>query len=172
MKQLKIFVVDDDPMQLEMIPDHLSKYPNYAFTSFTTGEKLIDALEAKNIPDIIILDYNLDSVERQAAEGSEILKYLKQHYEHIEIIMYSGQDNIEVAVDTMRYGAFDYVVKNATAFYRIENVIKKIVKHKQLEADARRYKIMAQVVIIMVVAFIGLAFVLRAMGLTKNLGWI
>ncbi len=41
MKPLKIFVVDDDPIQLEMITNYLGKFKNFTFQTFATGEKLL-----------------------------------------------------------------------------------------------------------------------------------
>ena len=47
--------------------------------------------------------------------------------------MFSGQDKIEVAVNTMKYGAFDYIVKSESAFHRSENVIFNLIKRMKLQ---------------------------------------
>jgi two-component system OmpR family response regulator len=54
--------------------------------------------------------------------------------------MLSGQDKIQVAVNTMKYGAFDYIVKSESAFLRSEHVIFNIIKSLKLEGERNRYK--------------------------------
>ncbi len=169
MKPLKIFVVDDDPIQLEMITDHLGKFKNFIFQTFATGEKLLEKIAEK--PDIIILDYNLDSVDKDAMEGIDVLQEIKKIDDTIEVIMYSGQDNIEIAVETMRFGAFDYVTKTPSAFHRMENIIHRILKFRQLSSDAKRYKLMVQMAGYAIVIAIALTIILKLMGI-EVLGWI
>lgn len=169
MKPLKIFVVDDDPLQIEMITDHLGKFKNFSLKSFQTGEDMLQALSEK--PDIVILDYNLDTVNEDAADGLDILRKVKDRSEKTEVIMYSGQDSIEVAINTMKYGAFDYVVKNPSAFHRMENLIYKVIKHRELEGDARRYRLMIQITVLLLVSAVFTAFLLKALGLVKTISF-
>jgi two-component system, OmpR family, response regulator len=169
MKPLKIFVVDDDPIQLEMITDHLGKFKNFTFQTFPTGEKLLEKLSDK--PDIIILDYNLDTVDKEAMEGIDILQEIKKVDDKIEVIMYSGQDNIEIAVETMRFGAFDYVTKTPSAFHRMENIIHRIIKFRQIQDDAKRYKLMMQMMGYAIIIAIALTIILKLMGV-KVSGWL
>ncbi|MDZ4756589.1 MAG: response regulator [Bacteroidota bacterium] len=169
MKPIKIFVVDDDPIQLEMITDHLGKFKNFTFQTFATGEKLLDKISEK--PDIVILDYNLDSVDKDAMEGIDVLQEIKKLHEKAEVIMYSGQDSIEVAVETMRFGAFDYVSKTPSAFYRMENIIHRIIKFRQIQSDAKRYKLMVQMAGYGVVIAVALTIILKLMGI-KVFGWV
>ncbi|MCX6350913.1 MAG: response regulator [Bacteroidetes bacterium] len=137
-KDLLIFIVDDDPMQLMMLEDHLSKFKHFKIKTFATGEECLAKINEK--PDIIVLDFNLDSVDRNAREGLDILKEIKEINDDIDVVMLSGQDKMEVAVNTMKYGAFDYVVKNESAFVRVENAIYNIIKKNHVEGEANRYK--------------------------------
>ena len=56
--------------------------------------------------------------------------------------MFSGQDRIEVAVNSIKFGAFDYIVKSESAFHRSENVIFNIIRNMKLKRDASLYKIL------------------------------
>jgi DNA-binding NtrC family response regulator len=170
MNPLKIYVVDDDPMQLEMITDHLSRFKNFTFKTFSTGEQVLEALNEK--PDIIILDYNLDSVDKEALAGEDILREIKKRDEGVEVIMYSGQDSIEVAVNTMKFGAFDYVVKSPSAFHRMENVIHRIIKYRDVTSEARRYKKMMQWTGYLVLAAIVLGVIFYMSGMRVHTGSI
>lgn len=126
----------------------------------------------KNIlkPDIIILDYNLDMVDKDAMEGIDILQKIKKIDDGIEVTIYSGQDNREVAVETMRFGAFDYVTKAPRAFNRMENIIHRILKFRQLRSVAKLYKLMVQMAGYATVIAIALTIILKLMAV-EVLGW-
>lgn len=166
----KIFLVDDDPMHLQMLKDHLSSKLNVDITTFSTGEDCLANLDKK--PDAIILDYYLNSVEKNAANGIEILKKIKAVSPETEVVMLSGQEKIEIAVETMASGAFDYVIKNESSFLRTENKLVNVFKHKKLEDNVKLYKkgliAMGVVVVLVIIA----AFILVATGVaTENPGW-
>ncbi len=116
-----MFLVDDEPIQNEMLKDYLSERFLYELKVFETGEEALQNLHLN--PEIVILDYHLSSQNREAKNGVQVLQAIKEAHPDTQVIMLSGQDKLEVAVESMRYGAYDYVVKGETAFNRIENVI-------------------------------------------------
>ncbi len=119
-----IFLVDDEPIQNEMLKDYLSERFVYDIKTFDNGE---DAIKNMNLnPEIIVLDYHLNAHRSDAQNGVEVLKTLKDRYPDVQVIMLSGQDKLEIAVDSMKYGAYDYVVKGETAFSRMENVMNNV----------------------------------------------
>ena len=134
----KIFIVDDDPVLAEMLKDHLSKMTNYQISLFETGEDCLKKLDEK--PGIVFLDFFLNSVNKDAMDGLEVLQEIKKIDPDVDVVMLSGQDKIEVAVKTMQYGAFDYIVKGESAFYRAEKVVYNIYRFKKLQGNAARYK--------------------------------
>src|SRR5437868_5084110 len=139
MKQVKtIFIVDDDPMQSSMLKDYLSKYSTFSVHVFNTGEECIKNLSLD--PQVIFLDYNFDLAGKDAMDGIDILKEIKAQKPLTEVVMISGQDRIDVAVNTMKYGAFDYIVKSESAFHRSENVIFNIIRRMKLQNQASTYK--------------------------------
>ncbi len=138
-KDMLIFVVDDDAIQLEMLKDYLiKKNSSYTIKPFATGEECLQNLSLN--PSIIFLDYNLNSVNKKAKDGLTVLKEIKKSNPDIEVVMFSGQEKIEVAVNTMSFGAFDYIVKSESAFVRAENVIKNIVRRHTLEVENKHFK--------------------------------
>jgi len=116
-----IFIIDDEPIQNEMLNDFLAEKYLYNIKVFENGEEAIKNLYLA--PEIVILDYHLNGTNREALNGVDVLKQIKEKSPETQVIMLSGQDKIEVAVDTMKYGAFDYVVKGESAFSRVENII-------------------------------------------------
>lgn len=116
-----MFLIDDEPIQNEMLKDYLNERYLYEIKIFDNGEEALQHMHLQ--PEIIVLDYHLSAHKPDAKNGVEVLKNIKDKYPETQVIILSGQDKIDVAVDTMRYGAFDYVVKGESAFSRIENII-------------------------------------------------
>lgn len=116
-----LFLVDDEPIQNEMLKDYLSERFIYDIKIFDNGEEALKNMHLN--PEIIVLDYYLNSNNPNARNGIEVIKDIKDKYPDTQIIALSGQDKIEVAIDTIKYGAYDYVVKGESAFSRIENII-------------------------------------------------
>jgi DNA-binding NtrC family response regulator len=116
-----LFLVDDEPIQNEMLKDYLAERFLFELRIFENGEDALSQLHQK--PEIVILDYHLNGQSRDAKNGVEVLRAIKEAQPDTQVIMLSGQDKLEVAVESMRYGAYDYVVKGETAFNRVENAI-------------------------------------------------
>jgi DNA-binding NtrC family response regulator len=81
----------------------------------------------------------LDGIEKGVMNGIETLDKIKEYDTKIPVIMLSGQDKIEVAINCMHHHAFDYVVKSETAFLRVEKIIKTIVSIKKMEKELTWY---------------------------------
>lgn len=120
----KIFVVDDDPMLTEAISDYLTRSTAHKISCFATGEACLKRLHEN--PDIIILDYYLDTVQKDAANGIEVLKAIKKHHGHIHVIMLSSQEQYGIAMQTIQKGAEQYVIKDNDAFANIAKMIDKM----------------------------------------------
>ena len=99
--------------------------------TFATGELCLENISQN--PDIIILDYHLNSVDKNAINGLETLDRIKTANQAIPVIMLSSQDKIEVAVNCMKHQAFDYIVKSETAFIRLQKAITTIFHYQKIE---------------------------------------
>jgi len=153
-KILNVFIVDDDPMQAEMSKDSLSKFKQFKVFTFNTGEEALKEINTSGIqPDIVVLDYFLNSQDVKAANGLAVLRKLMETEIKPQVVMVSGQDRIEVAVNCIKYGAFDYVIKNESVFVRLEQVMKKILHERKIMRENRLYK---KLFVATIVGFIGL----------------
>jgi two-component system, OmpR family, response regulator len=130
-KKILLFLVDDDPLFLKALEIEFTQNTGSEIRTFATGELCL-----KNIalnPDIIVLDYHLDSIEKNAINGLETLDRIKAINPLIPVIMLSSQDKIEVAVNCMKHQAFDYYVKSETAFLRLQKAITTIFHYQKIE---------------------------------------
>ncbi|MCR9289161.1 response regulator [Saprospiraceae bacterium] len=122
-EQTKIFIVDDEPLLTEMLTDYLNEQDSdFAVESFPTGEACLQNLDQN--PDIVVLDYYLNSREREAANGIDILKSIKDKSKSLPVIMLSSQKSYGVAAKTIMHGAVHYVIKGQDAFNEIYEIIK------------------------------------------------
>jgi len=135
--KIKIFLVDDDALFLRSLEIEYLQHDDFAIETFATGEDCLKNLSHN--PDVIILDYLLDGIVKGAMNGIETLDKIKAFNSDIPVIMLSGQDKIEVAVNCMHHKAFDYVVKSETSFMRLQKIITAIFQYKQIEKELRWY---------------------------------
>jgi len=122
-EKTKIFIVDDEPLLSEMLTDYLKdKNPGLVIKSFPTGEACLKNLYEN--PDAVILDYHLNSKEKDALNGIDILKEINKRDKNIPVIMLSSQKSYAIATQTIMYGAVHYVIKGQEAFNEIYELIK------------------------------------------------
>jgi two-component system OmpR family response regulator len=123
-KPKKIFIVDDDAMLTEALKDYLTRTTPNEIYVFSTGEECLKHLPEN--PDVIILDYYLNTVHKDAANGMEILQVIKKHYPGIHVIMLSSQEHYAIALQTLQQGAGQYVIKDENAFGKIVSLIREL----------------------------------------------
>ena len=136
-KRIKLFLVDDDAMYLKLLEIDFLQHADFTIETFATGELCIANLSHQ--PDVVILDYHLDGIDRNAMNGIETLDKIKRFNAGIPVVMLSSQDRIEVAVDCMLHKASDYVVKSETAFVRLQKTITTIFQYKKMEKELSWY---------------------------------
>ena len=124
-KELKIFIVDDDPFYLNILKQTLSNLGYQNVSMFESGTACLQKLNEK--PDVILLDYNMDTYT-----GYEVLKKIKRFDPNIYVVMISSQDDVKSAVDTLKHGAFDYIQKGDDDEKVIKHVLERIIKVKDL----------------------------------------
>ncbi|NTW23634.1 MAG: response regulator [Lentimicrobium sp.] len=136
-KKIKLFLVDDDALYLKLLEIELLEHADFEIETYATGELCIANLE--NDPDVIILDYLLDGIDKTAMNGIITLDKIKAYNPDIPVVMLSSQDKIEVAVDCMLHKASDYVVKSETAFIRLQKSISTIFHTRKIEKTLNWY---------------------------------
>ena len=135
--KIKIFLVDDDALFLKLLEIQFKEEADLDIYTFATGELCLQELDLK--PDLIVLDYHLDGVDKSAMTGIETLDKIKLHTPSVAVVILSSQDKIEVAVDCMHHKAYDYVVKSETAFMRLKNILAAIFKFNKMEKQLSWY---------------------------------
>ena len=151
-----VFVVDDDTKLLTMMKHFLEKNSEFNLDvhTFATGEDALARIDLK--PDVMILDYYFDDLEPGAKNGLEIMADVRAKSPATEIIMISGQDDMEIALETMRNGAFDYVMKDDKAIIRSHLDMDKILQGKNreylLHQNNKHLRITVAILIIFIIA--------------------
>ena len=135
--KIKLFLVDDDALFLKSLEIEFTEHSNFTIETYATGELCIEHLS--NNPDVIILDYQLDGIDKTAINGLETLDKIKAFNNDIPVVMLSSQDKIEVAINCMHHKAFDYVVKSETSFLRLQKIITTIFQYKKMEKELSWY---------------------------------
>jgi DNA-binding NtrC family response regulator len=135
--KIKLFLVDDDKLYLKSLEIEFMQHADFEIETFESGELCVANL-FKN-PDVIILDYLLDSIDKNAMNGLETLDKIRAFDPGIPVVILSAQDKIEVAVNCMHHKAFDYIVKSETAFLRLQKVIEAIIYTRKIEKTLNWY---------------------------------
>ncbi len=119
--KIKLFLADDDAMFLKSMEIEFLQNADFTIETFATGELCIENLSQN--PDVVILDYHLDGIDKNAMNGLETLDKIKKFNQDIQVVILSSQNKIEAAVNCLHHGAIDYVVKSETAFIRLKKII-------------------------------------------------
>ncbi len=122
-KELKIFLVDDDEFCLNLYQQFLNKLGHSEIVSYKSGKECLDNLMQR--PDIIFLDYNMEDMN-----GIDVLHSIKQFDNEVTVIFISGQEDIDIAVNALKYGAFDYITKSQITHTLLKTTIDRIAAEK------------------------------------------
>jgi DNA-binding NtrC family response regulator len=126
MDAFKIFVVEDDVMYAKILSYHLSQNPDYQVSVFTSGKELLANLYKG--PSAITLDFNLPDMS-----GFDVLKRIREFDPELPVIIVSGQQDISTAVELLKKGVYDYVLKDPDTKDRIWSVMRNIKSNFNLK---------------------------------------
>ena len=130
---VKIFIIEDDQFLGNLIKRTLEKLDNSDVSHFLTPEECLKNLHQN--PDIISIDYNLPGMN-----GIELLEKIRNYNDTIQCIMVSGQEKLDVVIDTYRKGAVDYIIKDDNALINLENSVKILSKTVYLRQENESLK--------------------------------
>lgn len=120
-----IILVDDDFIFLEMLKESINDNPDYNIVAFQSGEECLNHMHLN--PDVIVLDYYLNSENSDAKNGLEILKEIHTINPQAKVIILSGQEDGNLVYDFVRENATNYVVKDENAFENVKTAIDDII---------------------------------------------
>jgi two-component system sensor histidine kinase UhpB len=121
----KIFITDDDPFCTAIYEQQLMNLGFQAITTFSSGEELLYHLPEN--PELILLDYNLAD-----ANGLEMLIKIKRYNPAIDVVMVSGQSEMDTTIELLNNGAFDYIIKGDEETEKLSLVIGKWLSAREL----------------------------------------
>jgi DNA-binding NtrC family response regulator len=125
----KILVVDDDPLLRDFLAETLSR-ASYRVRLAATGEEALEKVRREDY-DIILSDVRMPNMD-----GMELLKTTRNFLPDAKVVMMTAYGTVKNAVQAMKLGAFDYVMK-PFSIDEIELVLKRAMEHKRLELENR-----------------------------------
>jgi len=132
-KQFQVFVVEDNDWYNQLLVHTLSLNPDYQVHSFQNGGDCLDNLDRE--PDVITLDYRLPDMT-----GIDVLRRIKNVNPDIQVIMISEQADINVVVELLKEGAYDYIIKTNDIRERLLNTIQNICNNLGLKKEISELK--------------------------------
>ena len=129
----KIFIVEDDPWYGEMLKHHLSLNPEFEIHLFKKAETCLNNLHLE--PSVIFMAYHLPDIN-----GQELFEKIKAENDAISVIVISGQENISVALNLLKNGVYDYIIKNDNTKEIVWNSIQKIREKNSLIKEIKNLK--------------------------------
>jgi DNA-binding NtrC family response regulator len=126
-----IFIVEDDPAFAKLTEKALraSGYSNLKI--YNTGETCINDIQNTK-PDIVLQDFEMPGLN-----GIETMKKIKLLHPDVEFLFLSGQSSIKIAVESIKQGAFDYIVKDEAAQHNVIQKISKILYIRKLQHEKK-----------------------------------
>jgi len=128
MGSYKIFIVEDDPWYGEILEYHLSLNPDYTIRRFTEGKACLEQLYEN--PDFITVDYSLPDMN-----GDKLYEKIKQSMPSVPVVVISGQEDIGVAVQLLKSGVHDYLLKDENTKDLLWNSIVKARETQSLRKE-------------------------------------
>jgi DNA-binding NarL/FixJ family response regulator len=140
--KINIFIVEDNKVFTIALKAYIeTSFANIPIQihSFETGETCIEKFNEEK-PQIVILDYYLNSEFINAADGIHILDWIKNENPDTSVIMLTSEDTLDIATKSIKHGASDYIVKTNTQFEKINFSLSNLLKMIKAKSDARKYK--------------------------------
>ena len=136
-----VMLVDDEVSFVETTTKRLKIRKLETITAFS-GEECLEKLKTIQSIDVIILD-----VKMPGMDGIETLKKIKMVSPLIEVIMLTGHATIELAIDGMKLGAYDFLMKPCEIgelAHKVEEATKKKKEHEEKIEEAKKQETLAK----------------------------
>ncbi|MBS1510965.1 MAG: sigma-54-dependent Fis family transcriptional regulator [Bacteroidetes bacterium] len=133
MEPYKIFIVEDDPWYGEILDYHLSLNPDYEITRFTNGTDCLANLHKK--PHLVTIDFSLPDFS-----GDKLYQKIREVNEEVPIIVISGQEEVSVAVNLLKMGVADYIIKDDNTKDILWNAVTRIRETSKLKKQVEYLK--------------------------------
>jgi DNA-binding NtrC family response regulator len=131
-----ITIIEDNELYSMLFRERLKDNLNFNLNVYNSAEDFFKNNEFEKKTDIVILDYKLPGIN-----GLNTLKRIKETHPDAEVIMLSGQNNLQTVVEIMKAGAFDYITKDEDAIEKVFLTIRKALENKQMKNENISLKI-------------------------------
>ena len=155
-RKLNLYVVDDVKFYAKLVQVKLEEGGYKNIKVFHNGEEVVAILKKEN-PDCIILDHILSD---NGLNGKDVLNYADYNNPYTHVIILSGQEDVEVAANMMKQGAYDYIIKNDMAFFNLNNTLTRLEdsineKEKSILRDKKiKFLFLLSIVLLWVIALV------------------
>ena len=134
MAEMQLLLVDDEEDFLAMMKARLRGRGIEAWTA-SNGPAAIELLASHAI-DVVVLDIKMPGMD-----GIEVLKHIRRHHPRIEVILLSGHGSVEKAVEGLKLGACDYLLKPCSLSNLLHKAEDAFTRKQAAEEKARKSKI-------------------------------
>lgn len=124
----KIFIVEDDKWYNNFLQYAISLNPEYVVESFFNAKDVLANLHKK--PDLITVDYSLPDIN-----GDELIKKIKDQLPEAQILVISGQEDVQTAIQLLKLGVYDYIIKDEDTKHRLLNTIQHARSNASLKEE-------------------------------------
>ncbi|MBW2061491.1 MAG: response regulator [Deltaproteobacteria bacterium] len=134
----KVMLVDDEVPFVETMTKRLSKRDLHIVSAFS-GQEALERLDKTRNIEVVILD-----VKMPGMDGIEALKEIKKSHPLVEVVMLTAYATVETAIEGMKLGAFDYLMKPCdieVLLSKVEEATAKKRKHEDKIIEARMKEI-------------------------------
>ena len=125
----EVLVIDDN-FDIRNLISEILKDKNYSVREAANYDQAVFEIE-KKLPDIAIIDVKLDKGDK---DGIELLKKIKKLTELVPVIMISGHANVEMAVESLKLGAYEFITK-PFAHEQLLNFIRRGLENVSLKKE-------------------------------------
>jgi DNA-binding NtrC family response regulator len=126
------FLLDDDPFCLEMYERHLVNLGIKEVKIFMDSQEFINQLIEE--PDVVILDHSMAPFT-----GLEVLNKIRRYNPDIPVVYLSAQKDMKTAIDALKFGAFDYIIKDDNDLDNLSDVIGRVDNYlKEIQLRSKR----------------------------------
>jgi DNA-binding NarL/FixJ family response regulator len=130
-RRLTILLVDDNPHDRHLVLRELRiAYPNADILE-AVDQQQFDQLLASHPFDVVVTDYHL-----HWSDGIQVLRAVKARAPHCPVIMFTGTGNEEVAVQAMKHGLDDYIIKSVKHLVRLRSAVEAVIDRAEDRARA------------------------------------
>ena len=141
MNKIKLLLVDDEKAFLDTITKRLEKR-EFNISAVYSGKEALAAVENNNAIEVVLLDVKMPEMD-----GIQTLIEIKKRFPLVEVIMLTGHATVETAIDGMKLGAFDYLMKPCdidVLVTKVKDAASKKRGHEEKITEARIQEITAR----------------------------